>query len=72
VLNEWILVFECLLKVLPDTITKEAIDLAIGLGDLSQPLASRVVSARLIGHLAQNVDSKTFKLKLLARTKALC
>lgn len=46
VLNEWINVFSNLLSFLPaETLKKDAFDLASGLGDMSQPLASRVVSA---------------------------
>ena len=74
--------FESLVEVLPqEIIKKDALDLVTSLGnqerltsigDMSQPLASRVVSAKLMKSIALRVDAKTLTSKIIPKTKALC
>ena len=65
--------FDRLIKILPpNTVNKECIELAVKLGDISQPLPSRIVSANIIGSLAPVVEKKEFMTKLIPKLKRLC
>jgi hypothetical protein len=73
VTQEWILVFDNLVNILtPNVLNKDCVELAIRLGDISQPLSSRIASAHLIGSLSRQVDKKEFVSKLIPKAKRLC
>lgn len=73
VTQQWIKVFNSLVRVLPaHVLSKDCIELTIQLGEISQPLSSRVASAHLIGSLTAHIDKKDLIGRLIPKAKRLC
>lgn len=59
-------------RVPPDVITKEVLPVAVLMGQLSKPTASRLLCCKVIGGIAGKFDLNTIKKELVPKITLLC
>ena len=61
-MNEWVLVFKELLKLIPfESISEEVIQSTLAFSEPNKPTVSRYIAARMLGNIAEVPNPKSLK-----------